>query len=176
MEHRLTKGKIDEQVLYKLLVEESRSQKAAAAYFHVTEAAISKRVKAMNLNLTRHVGLERAKEVAQHGLDVVNQLQQVNRVIQDELAWAVGEARKLGADRKGLQAVVIDLTSEVRKQLHLQVDIIRLVYDLKAAAEFQHEVLDAIGQVSPEARQAIIERLHERRAVRSALVLPHAGR
>lgn len=173
---RLNRAKIDDQALYRLLVEEDRSQREAAAYFGVTEAAISKRVKALNLNLSRHVGLERAKEVADHGLNVASQLQRINRVIQEELTWALGEARKPGADRKGLQHVVIDLTGEVRKQLHLQLDILRSLYDLKAVAAFQQEVLDAIGEVAPETRQAIIRRLHERRALRSAISFPHAGR
>lgn len=173
---RLNRAKIDDQALYRLLAEEGHSQKDAAAYFGVTEAAVSKRVKTLNLNLSRHVGLERAKEVADHGLDVVSQLQRINRVIHEELMWALGETRRPGADRKGLQQVVIDLTGEVRKQLHLQLDILRSLYDLRAVAAFQQEVLDAIGEVAPETRRAIIQRLHERRALRSALSFPHPGR
>ncbi len=112
--------KIDDQVLYQMLVENGQTQSDVATHFGVSEAAVSKRVKALNIQLTRHVALERAKEVADHGLNVVNQLQGINNVIQDELQWATEAARKPGADRKGLQTVIIDLTGEVRKQLRFQ--------------------------------------------------------
>ncbi len=168
--------KIDDQVLYKLLVEEGRSQQEAAAHFSVSEAAVSKRVKALNIHLSRHVGLERAKEVADRGLDVIDQLQGVNDVIQTELSWAVEEAREAGADRKGLQQVIIDLTGEIRKQLKFQLEILRSLYDMRGAADFQEEVLNAIGEVSPETRQAIIQRLVERRALRTTLGFSESGR
>ena len=164
---------IDEKELYRLLVEDGYSQRKAADYFSVTEAAVSKAVKRLNLNLHRHVGMERAKEVADHGLDVVNQLQGINRVIRQELKWATEEAQREGVDRKGLHGAIVDLASEVRKQLGFQLEILRSLYDFQAAAEFQQEVLNAIGKVSPEARQAIIQRLAERRALRSTLALPH---
>jgi len=168
----VNRGKIDDQTLYHLLVEKGYNQRQAADHFGVTEAAISKRVKALQLNLSRHVGLERASDVAQHGLDVVNQLHRINRVISEELDWATTEARREGADRKGLQSTLIELASEVRKQLGFQFEILRSLYDFRAAAEFQQEVLNVIGEVSPETRQAIIQRLTERRALRSTLALP----
>lgn len=168
--------KIDDQKLHHLLVEMRLSQKEAAAYFNVTEAAVSRRVKALRLNLTRHVGLERAAHVAAAGLDVVAQLAGINDAIQGELQWALAEARKPGGDRRGLQQVIVDLTAEVRKQLGLQLEIVRSLYDLRAAAEFQQEVLDAIGEVAPETRQRIVARLQEARVIRSAVAFPDGGR
>ena len=38
MNRDLTRGKVNEQILYRLLVEERKSQKEAAAHFGVTEA------------------------------------------------------------------------------------------------------------------------------------------
>lgn len=165
--------RIDDTQLHRLLVEEGYSQRDAANFFGVSEAAVSKAVKRLSLNLGRHVGLERAKDVADHGLNVVAQLQGINGTIQEELRWATQEARREGGDRQGLQKVIVELASEVRKQLGFQLDILRSLYDFQAAAEFQQEVLDAIGQVSPETRQAIIQQLTERRAVRSAFALSH---
>ena len=170
-----SKRKIDDEVLYRMLVEEGRSQKEAAIFFGVTEAAISKRVKALDMHLSRHVGLERAKEVTDCGLNVAHQLQGINDVIQEELKWAVEEARKPGAERKALEQTIIDLTGEVRKQLRFQLEVIRSLYDIRGVAEFQKEVLDAIGEVSPEVRQAIVQRLVAKRALRSALNIDHPG-
>ncbi len=170
---RYRHNRINDQDLYRLLVEEHHSQREAADYFGVTEAAISRRVKNLDINLTRHVGLHRAKDVDDHGLNVVEQLQGINRVIRDELEWAQTEARRTGGDRKGLQGVIIDLAGEVLKQLGFQLSILRSLFDFQAAAEFQQEVLHAIEEVSPETRQAITQRLTERRALRSTLALPH---
>ena len=170
-----SKRKIDDEVLYRMLVEEGHSQKEAAIFFGVTEAAISKRVKAMDMHLSRHVGLERAKEVMDCGLNVAHQLQGINDVIQEELKWAVEEARKPGAERKALEQTIIDLIGEIRKQLRFQLEVIRSLYDIRGVAEFQKEVLDAIGEVSPEVRQAIVQRLVAKRALRSALNIDHPG-
>lgn len=170
-----SKRKVDDEVLYRMLVEEGRSQHEAATFFGVTEAAVSKRVKALNISLSRHVGLERAKEVADCGLNVAHQLQGINDVIQEELKWAVEAARKPGAERKALEQTIIDLTGEIRKQLRFQLEVIRSLYDIRGVAEFQKEVLDAIREASPEVRQAIVQRLVARRALRSALSIDHPG-
>src|SRR5215831_1453692 len=106
--------------------------------------------------------MERAKEVADHGLNVVTQHQGINRTIREELQWAMQEARREGGDRQGSQEVIAEWASEVRKQLGFQLEILRSLYDFEAAAEFQKEVLDAIGEGSPETRQTIIQRLIER--------------
>ena len=169
------RSKIDQQTLHRLLVVEGYSQRQAADYFGVTEAAVSKCVKKLSLNLHRHVGMERAKEVADYGLDVVRQLKDINQTIRQELQWAAREARREDGDRKGLQHVIVELSSEVRKQLGFQLEVLRSLYDFQAAAEFQQEVLHAIGEVSPETRQAIIQRLTQGRALRSALALPYGG-
>ena len=172
----LNRGKIDDTTLHRLLAEERKSQKEAAAFFGVTEAAVSKRVKALKLNLSRHVGLERAKVVADRGLDVVDQLQKINRAIQEELQWALTEARKPGVDRRSLQQVIVDHTGEVRKQLHFQLEMLRSLADWQAVAEFQQEVLDGIGEVAPEVREQIVRRLQERRALRTAIDFPSPRR
>ena len=57
---------------------------------------------------------------------------------------------------------------EIRGQLNLQLEIFKALYDMKAVAEFQKEVLTAIGEVSPDIRARIIHNLKKARAVRSA--------
>jgi transcriptional regulator with XRE-family HTH domain len=157
------RGRINDKRLFHLLVERGLTQREVAAVFGVTEQAVSKRVKLLGINLTRHVGLERAKEVADHGLDVVAQLAKINVVIRTELEWATSEAAKPDGDRRGLQQTITSLAAEIRKQLTFQMDVVRALYDVRAMAEFQQEVLDAIGGVSEETKHAIIQRLAERR-------------
>jgi hypothetical protein len=58
---------------------------------------------------------------------------------------------------------------EIRGQLKLQLEIFQALYDMQAVAEFQREVLEAIGDASPETRDRIIHNLKEKRAIRSTL-------
>src|SRR5512135_276360 len=106
MARRGTPGRINDQKLCQLLVEDGRTQKQAAVHSGASEAAVSKRLKKLRWNLTQHVGLERVREVADRGLDVFAQLQAINRTIREELAWAVDAARQPAGDRKGLQQVI----------------------------------------------------------------------
>lgn len=40
---------------------------------------------------------------------------------------------------------------------------------MKAVQEFQQEVLEAIGEAAPEVRHAIIDKLNQKRAIRTAV-------
>ncbi|SPJ14173.1 conserved hypothetical protein [Syntrophobacter sp. SbD2] len=60
---------------------------------------------------------------------------------------------------------------EIRGQLKLQLEIFQTLYSMQAVQEFQAEVLEIIGNVSPEARDEIIRRLTEKNALRSNLDL-----
>jgi hypothetical protein len=58
---------------------------------------------------------------------------------------------------------------EIRGQLRLQLEIFQTLYDMTAVAEFQKEVLEAIGNASPEIRARIIHNLQKTRAIRTTL-------
>ena len=59
--------------------------------------------------------------------------------------------------------------AEIRCQLKLQLEIFSTLYDMKAAAEFQEEVLTAIGEVASDVRSKIIHKLNKRQAIRGAI-------
>ena len=61
--------------------------------------------------------------------------------------------------------IAIQAMGEIRNQMKLQLDIYQKLYDLKAAEEFQTEVLEAIGEVAPDVRKNIIHNLNEKRAI-----------
>ena len=145
-----TPGRINNQKLCQLLVEDGRTQKQATVDSGASEAAVSKRLKKLRWNLTRHVGLKRFREVADRGLDVFAQLHAINRTIREELAWAVDAARQPAGDRKSLQQVIADLAGEIRKKLAFQVDVLGSLHDMRAVADFQQEVLDAIQEPRPK--------------------------
>jgi len=58
---------------------------------------------------------------------------------------------------------------EIRGQLKLQFEISQALFDIKAVKEFQSQVLEVIGSVSPDARGEIIRKLTKTSALRSSL-------
>jgi hypothetical protein len=70
---------------------------------------------------------------------------------------------------KDPRELTLKAMAEIRGQLRLQLEIFQTLYDLKAVEEFQNEVLNTIGEESPDVRNRIIQRLRQRRAVRAAV-------
>src|SRR5262252_2878758 len=70
------------------------SQADAARHFGVSEAAIHQRLKRTRQLTSRVVALARASEVVDEKLSATARLERVQRVIDEELAWAVQQARR----------------------------------------------------------------------------------
>lgn len=70
---------------------------------------------------------------------------------------------------KDPRELAIKAMAEIRGQLNLQLDIFKTLYDMEAVAEFQREVLTSIGEVSPDVRSRIIQRLKEGKALRGSV-------
>jgi transposase len=148
------------------------SQADAARHFGVSEPAIHQRLKRLRRLTTRVVALEQAGQVVDEKLSASARLEGVQQVIDDELAWAVKQARQEGADRGALVDIILKLTGEVRHQLGLQLDISRTLVDLRVLKEFQETVIEAIREESPATAHRIVARLKERRALRPSATLP----
>lgn len=152
---------IDKVKLNKLL-SAGKSQKEVAQLLGVSEGAISKAKKGLNVAVVKNISLEAAHRVVDKHLNAVEQLQNINRKANDLLNTAIA-AKDNGTALKAMQ--------EIRGQLSLQLDIFKTLYDVQAAADFQREVLDAIAEVSPDVRDRIIQRLKEGRALRAAVTI-----
>ena len=163
--------KVDPDELRRLIAN-GRSQSAAAKHFGVSEAAISQRVRKLRIDTTKVVALERAREVVDQRLEATQRLARVQRIIDDELRWAVEQAKQPEADRHALQDTILKLTAEVRQQLGLQLSITRTLVDLRVVREFQRTVFEVISEESPDVARRIVARLKERRALRQSAELP----
>jgi hypothetical protein len=148
------------------------SQADAARHFGVSEPAIYQRLKRMGRLTSRVVALERANDVVEDKLSATAPLERVQRVIDEELSFAVQEARREGGDRTALADVILKLAGEVRQQLGLQLSISKALVDLRIVKEFQEVVIEAIREESPETARRIVTRLKERRALRPSVDLP----
>jgi len=188
----MPKPKIDRVKLNQLL-KAGKSQREVAQVFDVTEGAISKAKKELNLAVVQNVALENAHKVVDKNLDAVAQLQKINKAanqVLDELMGKekvvqelaivvnkinVGDPANVKEITKLVKQIISDKNTalkacqEIRGQLSLQLDIFKTLYDMEAVAEFQKEVLEIIEEVEPNARRKIIQRLKEKSAVRAAL-------
>src|SRR5262249_21633731 len=142
-------------------LEAGYSQADAARHFGVSEAAIHQRLKRMRTLTSQVVALEKAGQMVEDKLSASDRLERVQDVIDEELRWAVRQARQEGADRAGLADVILKLAGEVRQQLGLQLAISRTLVDLRVVKDFQNTVIEAIREESPRVARRIVERLKE---------------
>ena len=190
----MPKPKIDRVKLSQLL-KQGKTQREVAQVFGVSEGAISKAKKELNISVVKSVALESAHKVVDKNLDAIDQLQRVNQVANQLLDELTGEDQVIDrmvkavevsleyegdpiSQKKYIRQVILRVNqdkntalkacAEIRGQLNLQLDIFKTLYDMQAVAEFQKEVLTAIGEEAPNVRNRIIQRLKESRSLRSA--------
>ena len=159
----------------------------------VTKGAVSKKLKALNIAITKNVAMHHAGEIVEKKINAIEQLQKINDYANelldllmrwnrgDEEALQILESQVRKIRVKGFEEEVSDYKfkdprelalkamAEIRSQLSLQLDIFKALYDMTAVAEFQKEVLTAIGEVAPNVRDKIIHNLQKARAIRSTL-------
>src|SRR4029453_10000100 len=87
--------------------------------FNVSEPAIHQRLKRMRHLTTRVIALERANDIVEEKLSATARLERVQQVIDEELAFAVQEARREGGDRAALADGILKLAGEGRQHPRL---------------------------------------------------------
>jgi hypothetical protein len=185
------KPKFDRVKLSQML-RDGKQPAECARILHVSKSAISKACKELNISVVKNVGLENAHRVVGKNLNAIDQLQKINGYANelldllmrwnrgDKVALQILECQvrkvKRGSRKepeeveeyrfKDPRELALKAMAEIRGQLSLQLDIFATLYDLQAIAEFQKEVLDAIGEVDADTRNRIIRRLKENGALR----------
>ena len=139
--------------------------------------------KPLNMGIAKNITLHQAGEIVKKEINAVTQLQKINDhanelldllmvcVNGDEAAKAEAAAKlgPAGPGSKDPKELALKCMQEIRSQLKLQLEIFQTLYDMQAVAEFQREVLEAIGDADLETRDRIIRNLKERSAIRSTL-------
>jgi DNA-binding CsgD family transcriptional regulator len=183
----------DKQLLH--LIRNGNTVTETARKLGVNKGTVSKRLKALNIAINRNVTIRAAHKIVEREINALDQLQKINRDANELLdllmRWNRGEdralqvlesqVRKIKVPRqegeiseykfKDPRELALKAMQEIRGQLKLQLEIFQALFDIRAAQQFQAEVLEVIGGVSTEARDEIIRRLTERNALRSALDL-----
>jgi hypothetical protein len=167
----MAKSKIDPDVLRRFL-DAGHTQADAARHFGVSEPAIHQRLKKPKQLTPRVVALERAGQVVEDKqASATARLERVQRIIDNQLAWAEEQTRRAGADRVLLADTILKLTAEVRQQLGLQLQITRTLIDLREFREFRQTVIDVLSQESPEVGRHLVAALKARHALRQSVDL-----
>lgn len=186
---------IIDRVKLSQLLNSGKPQKEIASILGVTEGAISKAKRELNISVVKNITLERAHQVVDKSLNAIEQLQKINGYANEMLdllmKWQRGDGEALQVLESQVRKVkvrgeegevteykikdprelALKAMAEIRGQLGLQLDLFKTLYDIQAVADFQREVLDIIGEVEPDVRDRIIQRLKEGRALRQAVVL-----
>jgi predicted transcriptional regulator len=140
------------------LIDTGMTQADAARELGVTRQAVSQRLIELRGRTTKVMASKKIARVVEQRLDAVEQLQKINT-----------EANLLLDELEQTPELKLKVMAEIRGQLRLQLDIFQTLYDMKAVQEFQNEVLETIGEADKETRNAIISKLNENRAIRSAV-------
>lgn len=165
----------------KRMLDNGATLKECAERFDATIQGVIKAKQKLKLGATKNIVLEHSNRVVNQTLNSFDQLNQVNQDAKDLLALckrlirgdqsALSEIGEHGIPPRDPMESAIRLIARVEAQIKLHMEIMRDLYDYKAAAEFQEEVLDAINSVSPETRARIVRALQEKRALRAAVQL-----
>jgi hypothetical protein len=190
----MPKPKID-RIKLNQMIRDGKPQREIAQFFGVTDGAISKAKGELKVAVVKNVALESAHKIVGKHLDMIGQLQKINQnaneILDLLMRWNRGDQEALqilesqvrkvkvkGSEEevteykfKDPRELALKAMQEVRGQLNLQLEIFRTLYDVQAVAEFQKEVLTAIGEVEPSVREKIIQRLKEGRAIRQSIEL-----
>jgi hypothetical protein len=188
------KPKID-VVKLNQMIRAGKPQKEIAQFFGVSDGAISKKKKELNINVVKNLALENAGRVVDKNLDAVEQLQKINdyanelldllmrwnrgdegalQVLESQVATKkvkVGDKEEFVKEFKfkDPRELALKAMGEIRGQLRLQLEVFQALFDIRAVEEFQNEVLSAIGEVDSGVRKRIIDGLNKRRALRSTI-------
>jgi uncharacterized protein YpbB len=166
-------GKIDPVLLRELLAKEV-PQTDIAKRFGVSDGAITHAKKQLQRQMTRVVALEKAGEVVQHDLDLIQELKNLNRVLNQQLDDALQRVNTTGkaVEKAAVQKIIVDLAGELRKQIDTAVKVGEFWYSHNEFVQFRETVLDVLDECKPGLRRQIIEKLKKKHVLRDSARLP----
>jgi len=174
--------KIDLEKMRKLL-QQGRSQRQIAREFNVSDSAISQRMKNLNVDLAKNVQLESAHAIVLNTIDCAASINQINQdatyLLNLLMAWIRGEGWAIKLLKKHEEAgtkikfqdpkiLAVKLMEQIQRQLRLQIEILNSVSNFGAVADFQRQVIDIVGELDIETRKKFVNRLKEKKYLRSS--------
>jgi DNA-binding phage protein len=177
------------------MVREGNGVSQIARKLKVTKGAVSKALKKMNVAVSKDIALRSAPDVVIQKVNALEQLGKINAYANELLdllmKWNRGDDEALqilesqvfkkkvrvGDKEESVneykftdpRQLALRAMSEIRGQLHLQMDLFKTLYNAEEVANFQKIVMEEIGYAAPEIRDRILQRLTDRRLSKSTL-------
>lgn len=177
------------------MVREGNGVSQIARKLKVTKGAVSKALKKMNVAVSKDIALRSAPDVVIQKVNALEQLGKINTYANELLdllmKWNRGDDEALqilesqvfkkkvrvGDKEESVKEfkftdprqLALRAMSEIRGQLHLQMDLFKTLYNAEEVANFQKIVMEEIGYAAPEIRDRILQRLTDRRLSKSTL-------
>ena len=177
------------------MVREGNGVSQIARKLKVTKGAVSKALKKMNVAVSKDIALRSAPDVVIQKVNALEQLGKINAYANELLdllmKWNRGDDEALqilesqvfkkkvrvGDKEESVKEfkftdprqLALRAMSEIRGQLHLQMDLFKTLYNAEEVANFQKIVMEEIGYAAPEIRDRILQRLTDRRLSKSTL-------
>jgi hypothetical protein len=149
------------------LIQEGKSPKELAQFFHCSAVAISKAKKKLGLTIVNTLTPETTNKIIESDLDLMARMRKLTQTINQQLEKAEADVlTTTGAEKRAFQEIVIKLASEGRKQVQTILEIGEVWLSHKAFSEFREETLGYIDQMAPGAREIIMQRLEQRQMLR----------
>ncbi|MBN2325382.1 MAG: helix-turn-helix domain-containing protein [Spirochaetes bacterium] len=142
--------KIDELLLH------AESLRDIASRYGTSTSTLQRHKKHISGHLLRAKG----DTELEYSDSLLDQLKKINENANKLLDTAMNAASEGSNANIALLAM-----KEIRGQLGLQLEIFKIMYDMKAVREFQEGVVRILGELDPEARDEFVRRIKEKRGI-----------
>jgi hypothetical protein len=177
------------------MLREGKPQREIAQVFGVTEGAISKAKGELSVGVIKVAAMEHGHELVTQNIDAAQELNRINRVINDLMDEVTAKPEVLNRLTKGVMAIIEDrgtkedrqrvrealsvilknqdlqikASQEIRGQLSLQWEISKGMVDVREMAAFQRVVVETIRKQRPEVARELVNALKREKALRSSV-------
>ncbi|PIV20155.1 MAG: hypothetical protein COZ69_00985 [Deltaproteobacteria bacterium CG_4_8_14_3_um_filter_45_9] len=160
----------------KVLSNKGMSGVEIAETLGVSKGAVSKNLKSLTKAISQDIVLRQAQRINDKQLSAMSRLEKMAGDIDHELEAINKELEESPKGGKTeLRELKIKFNAEGRKQINSHLDLAKALYDITEVRKFQETVIEVIGEVNVEARDEILRRLKERRALGSVFRRSESG-
>ena len=142
------------------LMDEGLTYEAIAERHGISKQAVGKRARRLRGVVTKAAVSKGMQTAIDRRIDILAELKELNTKAQELLAQA---------EQRDDIDVVLKLLAEIRQQLNLAGNLMALVADVNAVAQFQETVLRVIGEQDETTQRQIVEALNAERSLRQSV-------
>jgi predicted DNA-binding protein YlxM (UPF0122 family) len=155
----MAKRKLTNDRLLQLL-DEGLTYEAIAERHGISKQAVGKRARRLRGVVTKAAVSKGMQTAIDRRIDILAELKELNTKAQELLAQA---------EQRDDIDVVLKLLAEIRQQLNLAGNLMALIADVNAVAQFQETVLRVIGEQDETTQRQIVEALNAERSLRQSV-------